>query len=148
MTSDAPPIFSAEPLDLPPLVTHLLGRTCRDGSLYIRKWIREEIRAADLRSAYKPKAGAPSAEEFLAGVGLLRDAIRTSRQQAIQTLASSTAKALDPETDLRTHAELLHSNEKQILNMPTADDLVNYFPDLLLNVTKPTVWQSISVVAR
>lgn len=66
--------FSTEPQELKSLVRHLMNRTCRDGSMYIRKWIREEIRQLQLTSDFKPKPGAPTTQEFTKATEILTNA--------------------------------------------------------------------------
>lgn len=133
-------LFAADPVDLSSLLNHLFSRTSRDGSLYIRKWIREEIRSAGLRSEYKPKAGAPNKEEFSSGVDLLQNAVHSSKTTCVRALAAFTAQALDTDIGIQTRFEIVNSNEKQILNMPSVDDTVQYFLDLLSNMSKPSVF--------
>lgn len=130
-------VFDAEPIELRAFLDQLSGKTCRDGSLHVRKWIREEIRDAGLRSEYKPRPGPPTSEEFTAGVNLLQSTAHTSRRLSIRAITAAASLALD--TDLRTRWELAGSNERQILNLPSNEDVVQYFLDLLLNATKSTV---------
>lgn len=67
--------FSNEPQELKSLVRHLMNRTCRDGSMYVRKWNREEIRQLQLTSSdFKPKPGAPTAQEFTKATEILTSA--------------------------------------------------------------------------
>eukprot|EP00210_Caulerpa_lentillifera_P000794 g769.t1 len=126
------PFFGNEPKELKSFLQRLMNRTNRDGSMYIRKWIREEIRRSNLASDYRPKAGAPTPQELIKASEVLSKAPRGGSTQSITALCKAAAAALDSEK-LGTRWEALVSSERQILAAAEGnrEDLVQYLLDLI-----------------
>jgi len=126
-------LFSADPPDLRLLTSHLMGRKTKDGCLYVRKWIKEEIREAGLQSSYRPKSGVPTKEEFESGCDALKSTKMSSKRQAVRAISMLASRALE---DTSPRLELLVSNERHIQSLPSTEEFVQFFLDLIQNTAK------------